>query len=61
MEDYVAARAMRRPAILPLKVRTSGRRFLKKGVIRTSAINWLIIAAYHLGISPERLATWYRR
>ena len=61
MEDYVLARAMKRAAILPLKVRTSGRRFLTKGVIRTSALNWLIIAAYHLGVSPERLARWYRR
>jgi len=61
MEDYVVARAMKRAAIVPLKVRTSGRRFLAKGVLRTSALNWLIIAAYHLGISPERLAQWYRR
>jgi rSAM/selenodomain-associated transferase 2 len=61
MEDYVAARAMKRAAILPLKVRTSGRRFLAKGLVRTSILNWLIIAAYHLGVSPERLARWYRR
>ncbi len=60
MEDYVVARAMKRAAILPLKVRTSGRRFLTKGVVRASAINWLIIAAWHLGVSPERLAAWYR-
>jgi rSAM/selenodomain-associated transferase 2 len=60
MEDYILARAMKRAAILPLKVRTSGRRFLTKGLIRTSALNWLIIAAYHLGVSPERLARWYR-
>lgn len=61
MEDYVAARAMKDAAILPLKVRTSGRRFLAKGVIRTSIVNWTIITAYHLGVSPERLARWYRR
>ena len=60
MEDYVLARAMKRATILPLKVRTSGRRFLARGVIRTSALNWFIIAAYHLGVSPERLARWYR-
>lgn len=61
MEDYVVAQAMKRAAIVPLKVRTSGRRFLAKGVLRTSALNWLIIAAYHVGVSPERLAAWYRR
>lgn len=61
MEDYVAARAMKNPAILPLRVRTSGRRFLMKGVLRTSILNWTIITAHHLGVSPERLARWYRR
>jgi rSAM/selenodomain-associated transferase 2 len=61
MEDYVLSRSMKHAAIVPLKVRTSGRRFLTKGVIRTSVLNWLIIAGYHLGIPPERLAAWYRR
>lgn len=61
MEDYALSRVMKNAAVIPLKVRTSGRRFLAKGVIRTSAINWFLIAAYHLGIAPERLAAWYRR
>ena len=64
MEDYVLARRMKkagRTAILPLAVRTSGRRFLEVGLVRTAVINWAIIAAYHVGVSPERLAEWYRR
>lgn len=64
MEDYELARRMKREgpvAFLPLTVATSGRRFLAKGVIRTSIVNWLIIACYHLGVSPTRLARWYRR
>ena len=63
MEDYELARRMKdagRVAFLPLAVRTSGRRFLKHGVFRTAMVNWWIIAAYHLGIAPERLAKWYR-
>lgn len=63
MEDYELARRMKRAgrvALLPLTVITSGRRFLRKGVLRTTALNWLIIASYHLGVSPERLARWYR-
>jgi rSAM/selenodomain-associated transferase 2 len=61
MEDYELARQMRRrAAILPLRVRTSGRRFLQKGVFRTSVINWTVVIAYRLGVSPERLARWYR-
>ena len=64
MEDYELARRMKRAgrvAILPLVVATSGRRFLSKGVIRTSLVNWLIIVAYHLGVPPVRLARWYRQ
>ena len=64
MEDYELARRMKRAgrvAILPLAVRTSGRRFLARGVVRTSFLNWVIILAYHCGVSPERLAKWYRR
>lgn len=63
MEDYDLARRMRRAgpiAILPMTVSTSGRRFLARGVIRTSVVNWLIIAAWHLGVPPARLAAWYR-
>lgn len=62
MEDYaLAVRMKKRSVLLPLKVRTSGRRFLQKGLVRTTVLNWLIVLAYRLGVSPERLAAWYRR
>ena len=63
MEDYELAGRMKRAGrtlLLPLAVRTSGRRFLRKGVIRTAMVNWLTIAGYHGGVPPERLARWYR-
>jgi rSAM/selenodomain-associated transferase 2 len=63
MEDYELAARMKREGrttLLPFTVITSGRRFLQKGIVRTSTLNWLIITAYHLGVSPERLARWYR-
>jgi rSAM/selenodomain-associated transferase 2 len=63
MEDYELARRMKRigrTVLLPHYVRTSGRRFQLKGVIRTSVVNWLIVFAFHTGVSPERLARWYR-
>ncbi len=63
MEDYELARRMNRrgrTTLLPLAVCTSGRRFVHKGVLRTAAMNWLIIVSYHLGVSPTRLARWYR-
>ena len=63
MEDYELAVRMKRSGpttILPLAVQTSGRRFLKKGLFRTSAMNWWIIASYRRGVDPETLARWYR-
>jgi rSAM/selenodomain-associated transferase 2 len=63
MEDYELARRMKkigRSALLPLTVRTSGRRFCERGAVRTAALNWWIIACYHAGVSPARLARWYR-
>lgn len=63
MEDYEFARRMCRAgsvAILPMHVRTSGRRFLARGLLRTVITNWAIVAAWHLGVAPERLARWYR-
>jgi uncharacterized protein len=64
MEDYELAARMkgRGPArILPLTVRTSGRRFLRLGLMRTAAINWRIIARYRRGESADELARMYRR
>jgi rSAM/selenodomain-associated transferase 2 len=64
MEDYEMAIRMKRvgrTAILPLHVITSGRRFLTKGVLRTAAINWQIVARFRSGASPEELALLYRK
>jgi rSAM/selenodomain-associated transferase 2 len=62
MEDYeLAVRMRRRSTVLRLTVMTSGRRFLKKGLLRTAALNWTIIIAWRLGVSADRLARWYRR
>jgi rSAM/selenodomain-associated transferase 2 len=64
MEDYELARRMKRTGatrILPMAVTTSGRRFLKKGLLYTAAINWSIIVRHHLGVSPKTLAKMYRQ
>jgi len=63
MEDYELAVRMKRSGrtiVLPLHVLTSGRRFLEKGLWKTAAINWRIIASYRLGAAPEELAKLYR-
>jgi len=64
MEDYELAIRMKRKGpttLLPLHVITSGRRFLEKGLWKTAAINWRIIASYRLGASPNDLAKLYRQ
>ncbi|MGE5345106.1 MAG: hypothetical protein ACM3JH_04050 [Acidithiobacillales bacterium] len=50
-----------RISILPAKVRTSPRRYLEKGILRTLIRNKLILYRYYRGESPERLAELYRR
>jgi uncharacterized protein len=64
MEDFVFVRQVRRLgqiAIVPATVLTSGRRWQKLGVIRTTLVNQWVILGYFLGVSPARIARWYRR
>ncbi|MCS6814303.1 MAG: TIGR04283 family arsenosugar biosynthesis glycosyltransferase [Cyanobacteria bacterium] len=63
MEDYELIRRLRRRgqiAIVPQPVITSARRWQKLGVLQTTLINQAIVAAYRLGVSPQRLVRWYR-
>jgi len=64
MEDYDLAIQMKRlgrSILLPLTVTTSGRRFLRKGVLRTAANNWQTIIRYRRGADINALARNYRR
>lgn len=64
MEDFELIRRLRRRgriAIVAPPVVTSARRWLKLGVWQTTFINQAIVIAYLLGVSPARLAAWYRR
>ena len=63
MEDFEFVRILRkrgRIRIVPHPVLTSGRRWQKLGVWKTTAINQIVIIGYFLGVSPHRLARWYR-
>ena len=63
MEDFELVRRLKqqgRIAIAPGTVTTSGRRWQKLTVFRTTVINQLVIIGYLLGASPARLARWYR-
>lgn len=62
MEDYelmVRLRRRGRIAIAPVPVVTSARRWNSKGILRTTLINQLAIAAYWLGVSPQQISRWY--
>lgn len=63
MEDYELVGRLRRRgkfALLKSAVTTSARRWKRRGLIRTTLLNQAIVAAYHLGASPETLARIYR-
>jgi rSAM/selenodomain-associated transferase 2 len=64
MEDYELAIRMKRrglTTILPMTVATSGRRFLRKGLLRTAAQNWRTVIRYQAGADINDLARSYRR
>lgn len=64
MEDFELMRRLKRTGcivIIPTPVVTSARRWLQKGVFKTTLLNQLVIIAYLLGVSPERICCWYRQ
>lgn len=64
MEDYELNQRLRkrgRVATSSAAAITSGRRWKKLGVVRTTLINKLIITGFHFGVCPHRLARFYRR
>lgn len=64
MEDFVFIRSLQQRgkiAITPKAVLTSGRRWQKLGILKTTFINQLMIFGYYLGVSPDVLARWYRQ
>jgi len=63
MEDFAFMRRLRqegRIGIARAAVTTSGRRYGQIGFWRTTWLNQFMIVAYLVGISPARLARWYR-
>jgi rSAM/selenodomain-associated transferase 2 len=64
MEDIAFSRAMKRqgpPACLRERVTTSGRRWARRGVLRTILLMWRIRLLYFFGAHPDELARLYRR
>jgi rSAM/selenodomain-associated transferase 2 len=64
MEDFELIRRLRRcGSVVMMKayVVTSARRWRRRGIVKTTLINQLMILGYGLGVSPARLAQLYRR
>lgn len=64
LEDFELVRKLRRQgniAIVPLAIKTSGRRWSRLGFWRTTLINQKIIIGHLLGVSTDVLAGWYRQ
>jgi rSAM/selenodomain-associated transferase 2 len=62
MEDFEIIRRLKslgKISVIPTPVITSPRRWLKKGIFTTTILNQIIILAYLLGVSPERIQNWY--
>lgn len=59
LEDVAIIRRLRRETAirrLPAELLTSGRRYVRDGVVRTWLEHTALIALYHAGVSPARLA-----
>lgn len=64
MEDVAIMKALKRQgfrlALLDAWVSTSPRRWHKEGLFYTTLRNRILSTLYALGVSPQRLARWYR-
>jgi rSAM/selenodomain-associated transferase 2 len=63
MEDITLARNLKRvsrPLCLRSRVTTSGRRWERRGVLRTILLMWRLRLAYFFGATPDELARRYR-
>ncbi len=64
MEDVEFIRRLLRLGklvLLPASVVTSARRFVQRGIVRTTLRNKITILGYRFGVSPDKLAHWYYR
>jgi len=62
MEDIALSRSLKRlsrPLCLGVKVVTSGRRWSRRGVLRTVLLMWRLRLAFFFGASPASLARRY--
>lgn len=64
MEDFILIRTLKglgKITLIPVPVVTSARRWLSKGIWKTTLINQIIVIGYFLGVSPQSLRWLYHR
>tara|TARA_B100000949_G_C13988008_1_gene327952 strand:+ start:56 stop:574 length:519 start_codon:yes stop_codon:yes gene_type:complete len=64
MEDFELVRRLAKSGRIVISQRTattSARRWNQVGLFRTTIHNWRIVLAYWCGVSPRKLAVWYRQ
>lgn len=64
LEEMGFSRKLRhlgRTTLVEPGIHISSRRWMERGIVRTTVLNWLITALYSLGVSPFRLARLYRQ
>ncbi len=61
MEFSRKLRSLGKTTLVEPGIHISSRRWKKNGIVRTTALNWLITALYSLGVTPFRLARLYRQ
>ena len=62
LEDLLLMKKLRRAGriiVLDSHIDVSARRWQRRGVLRQTFRNWLIVSLAHLGASPDRLAKFY--
>ncbi len=59
LEFFQRLKRFGRVVLLKERVRTSPRRWARRGIYRTSFRNLAILFSYFVGVSPNRLAKWY--
>ena len=64
MEDVALMRRIKkaggRIGFIPEPVTTSARRWSQEGILYTTLRNWLLLSAYTLGATPDRLVKYYK-
>ena len=49
-----------RIGFIPEPVVTSARRWEQEGILYTTLRNWLLLSAYTLGVTPDKLVKYYK-